>query len=276
MRIWPIFLFCLLPGTLLSQQSALLETPLAEITVKSLDLISLDTKDQIYASTTSGDIYLFDNKGKQLNLFSPVRQGRLQQLEAAWTVNIFSFSADLQEYRVLDRFLNPLAENSFLLNDITLSKAATLGNNNVVWVWDESDLSLKSVDYLRNLVLHSQPLNLILNLEDLTISEIREFKNRLFVNVPGSGIFIFDNQGNFIRKVNLKLNQRMCFYREHLLWIEGGQLMMYSLLSESIVDLGPLPTASAQYIQVGQESLVLAEPDLLKIYPLPQLFRQLK
>jgi hypothetical protein len=276
MRIWPIFLFCLLPGTLLSQQSALLETPLAEITVKSLDLISLDTKDQIYASTTSGDIYLFDNKGKQLNLFSPFRQGRLQQLEAAWTVNIFSFSADLQEYRVLDRFLNPLAENSFLLNDITLSKAATLGNNNVVWVWDESDLSLKSVDYLRNLVLHSQPLNLILNLEDLTISEIREFKNRLFVNVPGSGIFIFDNQGNFIRKVNLKLNQRMCFYREHLLWIEGGQLMMYSLLSESIVDLGPLPTASAQYIQVGQESLVLAEPDLLKIYPLPQLFRQLK
>src|SRR5690606_15247071 len=127
------------------------------------------------SSNTSGDIYLFDRRGKHVNNFSPTRQGRLQQLEASWTVNIFSFSSDLQEYRILDRFLNPIAENSFQLSEITLPRASSLGNNNVIWVWDESDLSIKSLDYLRNTILQDQPLNLILGAEDLRISEVREF-----------------------------------------------------------------------------------------------------
>lgn len=265
---WSRMLFC--------QEMLELAAPVAEIQLESLDLLSLDTKDQIYASNTSGDIYLFDQKGKQVNVFSPTRQGRLQQLEASWTVNIFSFSSDLQEYRVLDRFLNPIAENSFQLNEITLPKASTLGNNNVIWVWDESDLSIKSLDYLRNIILQSQPLNLILGTENLRVSEVREFKNRLFMNVPESGIFIFDNQGNFLKKVNLKVNQRMCFYKESLFWVEGGNLKMYALNSQETVDMGTLPSKDILYLQIGQESIVFVEQNLIKVYPLPEGLRQLK
>jgi hypothetical protein len=273
MKLSLVLFFGFLTKTLFSQEALLFEAPIAQIPMEFLDLVSLDTRDQIYASNTSGDIYLFDQKGKQLNVFSPTRQGRLQQLEASWTVNIFGFSADLQEYRVLDRFLNAIAENSFQLDEITLPKAATLGNNNVIWVWDESDLSLKSLDYLRNLVLQSQPLNLILDSEDLKVTEIREFKNRLFMNVPESGIFIFDNQGNFLKKVNLKIDQRMCFYKESLFWIEGRNLKMYSLSSQAIFDMGALPSKGIQYLQIGQENMVFVEKDLISVYPLPEGLR---
>lgn len=276
MKFYLILFFAFLSKTLFSQEILEFEAPLAEITLKGLDLASLDTRDQIFASTTSGDIYLFDQKGKQLNLYSPTRQGRLHQLEASWTVNIFSFSADLQEYRILDRFLNPIAENSFVLNEITLPKAATLGNNNVIWVWDESDLSLKSLDYRRNLILQSQPLNLILDSENLQVTEIREFKNRLFMNVPESGIFIFDNQGNFLKKVNLQINQRMCFYKENLFWIEGKNLKMYSLASQAIFDMGALPSKDIQYLAIGQEIIAFVEKDIIKVYPLPEGLKQLK
>ena len=151
----------------------------------------------------------------------------------------------------MDRFLNPIAENSFLLNNITLPKAATLGNNNIIWVWDESDLSLKSLDYLRNIILQSQPLNLILDSDDLRVTEIREFKNRLFMNVPESGIYIFDNQGNFLQKVAIKIEQRLCFYKEHLFWIEGPSLKMYSLATKGIFDLGKLPESEIESIQIS-------------------------
>src|SRR5690606_28204360 len=221
MRQLALLLITFVPLMAIAQGERKLGIPLAEISLENLDLISFDTKDQLFASTIAGDIYLFSQDGKQLNLFSPARQGRLNQLEAGWTVNIFSFSADLQEYRILDRFLNPLAEKGFSLSDINLVKAATLGNNNVVWVWDESDLSLKSLDYLRNLIIQFQPLNLILNSEELNVSEIREFKNHLFMNVPSSGIFIFDNQGNLIKKIEVKGIIKLCYYNEHLLWIQG-------------------------------------------------------
>lgn len=251
-------------------------SPIAEISVKNLDMVSLDTRDQIFASSATGDIYLFDQSGKQLNLFSPPRQARIQQLEASWTVNIFTFSADLQEYRVLDRFLNPIAENSLLFDNIILPKAATLGNNNVIWVWDESDLSLKSLDYLRKLIVQSQPLNLILDSEDLRVTEIREFKNRLFMNVPSSGIFIFDNQGNFLQKAAIQIEQRMCFYLENLFWIEENRLKRYSISTMETLDLGRLPAEGVESIQIGRDIVTFLIKDAIKVYSLPDVLKHLK
>lgn len=259
-----------------SQEKLEFKAPLAEISIKELDQVSLDTRDQIFASTASGDVLLFDKSGKQLNLFSPPRQARIQQLEASWTVNIFTFSADLQEYRVMDRFLNPIAENSLLLSTITLPKAATLGNNNIIWIWDESDLSLKSLDYLRKIIIQSQPLNLILNSNDLKVTEIREFKNRLFMNIPATGIFIFDNQGNFIQKADLQFDQRMSFYREHLFWIEGENLKMYSISNRAVKDWGPIPVTGIESVQIGREIITFMGKDVIKVYALPERLKRIK
>lgn len=271
-----IILFVLVCSGIRAQNQVEWGNPLANFQVRDLDLISLDTRDQIFITTTTGDILLFDQAGKQLNLYSPPRQGRLQQIEASWTVNIFSFSADLQEYRILDRFLNPLSENSFMLNNIILPRAATLGNNNIIWVWDESDLSLKSLDYLRNSVLQTQPLNLILDSENLSVSEIREFKNRLFMNFPQSGIFIFDNQGNYLQKINLRIDQRLCFFRESLFWIESGRLKRVSIGSQEIIDMGALPSTAITSVQVGQEIIVFASTDQVEVYALPASLRTLR
>lgn len=252
------------------------QNPIATLSISQSDLISIDTRDQIFVSKKNGDILLLDQNGKQLNLFSPPRQGRLQQLEASWTVSIFSFSEDLQEYRILDRFLNPLSEGNFLLNEITLPKAATLGNNNVIWVWDESDLSLKSFNYLQKQIIQSQPLNLVLDPQNLTVKEIREFKNRLYLNIPDSGIFIFDNQANFIQKLPIRVNQQLCFYKERFFWIENGNLKSYSIRTLEEFDLGKLPVAQASTIQIGQEILVIQTPSELQIFKLPQTLKNLK
>lgn len=252
-----------------AQNLGSLGAPIGEIRIENIDLVSFDTKDQLFVSNTSGDIYLYSADGKQLNLFSPARQGRLNQLEAAWTVNIFSFSADLQEYRILDRFLNPLAENGFQPAEVNLAKAATLGNNNIVWVWDESDLNLKSLDYLRNLIVQSQPLNLILNSANLEVSEIREFKNRLFMNVPATGIFIFDNQGNLMRKIAVDGIKKLCYYKEHLVWLEGVNLMAVSLLTDEVINLSQVDAIGAKYLQIGQERLAIVSNDKVSLYAIP-------
>lgn len=252
------------------------QNPIATLSISQTDLISIDTRDQIFVSKKNGDILLLDQNGKQLNLFSPPRQGRLQQLEASWTVTIFSFSEDLQEYRILDRFLNPLSEGNFLLNEITLAKASTLGNNNVIWVWDESDLSLKSFNYLQKQIIQSQPLNLILDPQNLTVREIREFKNRLYLNIPDSGIFIFDNQANFIQKLPIRVNQRLCFYKERIFWIENGNLKSYSIRNLEEFDLGKLSVDQASAVQIGQEILVIQTTSDLQVFKLPQKLKNLK
>lgn len=272
--VWVLLIF--IPLLTNAQEKISWATPKAILTIGQSDLISLDSRDQIYISSQTGDIFLFDQKGNQINLFSPPRQGKLQQLEAAWTVNIFSFSADLQEYRILDRFLNPLSENTFLLNDITLPKAATLGNNNIIWVWDESDLSLKSLNYLQQQIIQSQPLNLILDSPTLNVREIREIKNLLYLNIPDSGIFIFDNQGNFIQKLTIQVDQKLTFYKERIFWLEENTLKSISLPTLEVSDHGNVALAKAKSIQIGQEILVFQTDSELQIFDLPQELKNLK
>jgi len=254
--------------SLLAQQGILFNL-LQEIPIQSLDLVSFDTKDNLFLSSTTGDIFQFNSAGQQTNLYSPERQGRLQQLEAAWTVNIFSFSADLQEYRILDRFLNPLSSSRFQLTDILLAKAATLGNNNIVWVWDESDFNLKSFDYLRKLVIQSQPLNLILKLENLEVTEIREFRNQLFLNIPSEGVFIFDNQANLIKKIDLQTRQKLCLFREHLLWIQEGSIFAISLGTQQITNVGLVSNPQISALQMGQERMALIFKESVQLVNIP-------
>lgn len=246
------------------------KTPLGQINLQSLDQVSIDTRDQIFASTVTGDIYLLNKSGEEINFFSPPRQAKLQQLEASWTVNIFSFSADLQEYRILDRFLNPLAEKNFLQNDINLPKAATLGNNNIIWVYDESDFSLKSLNYLQNQLIQSQPLNLILATDQLNIQDIKEYKNRVFLAVAGTGVFILDNQANLLQKIEIPSMLRISVFREMIFWIENQKLLSYDINSAQEYNWGEIPVKNTQFIHFGQEILIFQSPSELQIFQIPQ------
>ncbi len=276
MKKLALTLFFLVLWVAQSMSQDLLENALAEIEINGLDQVSVDNRDQIFISSRQGDLYLYDSKGNRLNYFSPPRQGRISQLEAAWTVNIFTFSEDLQEYRVLDRFLNPIAEHNFFDASINLAKAATFGNNNIVWVWDESDLSLKRMDYLRNLVLDAQPLPLLTDSKNLNILEMREFKNRLFVLAPEEGVFVFDNQGNLIRQINLKQVPNLCLYKDYLLWIENDHLNTYCLSTKAIFKLFEVKDSKGSKVVVGNTKLLLVEGDKVKIFNMPTLLKNLK
>lgn len=271
-----IFFFFLAASPLLAQEKKVFGDPISEIKVEYLDLISLDTQDHIFISNTSGDIYQFSPNGKEINLFSPPNQGRLNQLEASWSVNIFSFSTDLQQYRILDRFLNPLSESNFAVYETLLAKAATLGNNNIIWVWDESDLSLKTIDYLRNITVQVQPLPLILRESSLEVTEIREYKNRLFMTIPDAGVFIFDNQGNLIKKINLKNRERLSFFKDFLIWVQNDTLVGLSLPTQAIIEICPAPEQGLEFVKVGQEHIVFQKKNSVLVYELPSWMKALK
>lgn len=252
-------------------QSALDSSPIAIISIPDFDLLSFDNRDQLYLSTAQGDLYLFDQNGNQVNYFSPPQQGRLQQLEAAWTVTVFTFSEDRQEFRILDRFLNPISEGRFSFPEINLAKAATLGNGNVIWIWDESDFSLKRMDYQRKVLLDQQPLNLVLDTENLAVLEIREIKNRLFVLTDHSGVFVFDNQANLLEKITLPEFNRICYFQDRLLWVQDQAIQSYHIPSRETKTLMSLEKKGVRQIQFGQKRMALIFEDHIELFEIPDL-----
>jgi hypothetical protein len=243
--------------------------PLTVIHVPRLDLVSLDNQGFIFVVDLEGNLYQYQaDQTTWINNFSPPRQARISNLEAFWTVNIFTFSQDLQEYRILDRFINPIAENRIPDQLISLAKVATLGNNNILWVLDESDLSLKQFDYRRNRVIQHQPLNLILGESFLHVTDMREYGNLLFLTIEGEGIFVFDNQGNFIQKYPVLYTQKLSFWKNNLVFTANGELHLVDFRSGSIQTF-PLPQEVwGMSVMIGPSTLVFYGKNQIRIYDL--------
>lgn len=237
-----------------------------------LGLLSLDNQDFLFISDLEGNLYQYNENGDQVNNFSPQRQAALTQLEASWTVNIFTFSTDLQEYRILDRFVNPVSENRIPTDLINLAKVATLGNNNIMWIFDEADLSLKQFDYRRNRILQHQPLNLILDRSSLEVIDIREYQNLVFLNIEGEGVYVLDNQGNLIRNIDIDYPQKLSFWKENLLFLEDGKIAVMDFKSGKLIKY-PLPKdINPKAVMINQQNVFLYNENQVWIFRRPHQF----
>jgi hypothetical protein len=237
-----------------------------KIDFPKLDQLSLDNQGFIFLADLEGNIYQYDRNGKFINNFSPARQGSLSQLEAFWTVNIFTFSTDLQEYRILNRFIIPIAENRFPMDLVGLAKMATLGNNNIIWVYDETDLSLKQFDFIRGRIIQNQPLNLILDRSSLDIIDIKEYQNLLFLNIRDEGFFVLDNQGNFIKRIKVASDQKIGFWKSNVVYLKDRKIILVNFQSDETKEIEVPTGIEPKAVRINRNNILFFDSNQVWIY----------
>ncbi|MFD2033467.1 hypothetical protein ACFSKL_01635 [Belliella marina] len=238
-----------------------------EIKIERISQVSLDNQGYLFIANQEGNIFQYSEKGEFVNNFSPSRQGKIDQIEAAWTVNIFTFSMDLQEFRILDRFLNPISENKIQQNGINLARAATLGNNNIIWIYDESDFSLNQFDHRRNQVLQKQPLNMVLGNSLLQIQEIKEYQNLVFLKIKDEDVVILDNQANLIKKIDAANDCRLSFWKNNLLSVKSNKLRFKNFQDGKTQEF-PIPEyLDSHQVTLSNRSVVFYDPHTIYIFP---------
>lgn len=233
----------------------------------NISILDLDNSGKILLADSKGNLTQYDEKGDSVNYYSPTMQGKLSQLEARRSLNIFTFSYDLQRFEILDRFLNPLSSSSLRNPKLGNIKAASLGNNQKLWLYDETDFSLIQYDYQRNTVLQKQALNLIIDDPSLTVLEVTEYQNTVFINIKEKGIYLFDNQGNFIKSLPVLTEQKLSFHGNNLLTTSGDQLLITSYISKKQKAVS-LPLENVK-LSVGANMILLYGPNKITAYKLP-------
>lgn len=264
-KYWIILLLFPLAGSFSKAQSFEWNDPI-EIKIKNISQVSLDNQGFLFVVDQEGNILQYNSDGQFLNNFSPTRQGKINQLEAAWTVNIFTFSVDLQEYRILDRFLNPISENRIQQKGINLARAATLGNNNIIWIYDESDFRLNQFDHRRNQILQQQPLNLILTNSTLAVQEIKEYQNLVFLKITDEGVTILDNQANFIKSLPFENGQRLSFWKKNLLSVTDTNLIMTDFLTGRHMSYDIPQELMSHQVLISNKVIIFYDKQSLKIF----------
>lgn len=264
-------IFCTLLWAWLAAVPALAQVPgwtLAyQLPAKGLSLLSIDRFDRVYVGDVRQNILQIDTLGRAINTFSPPIQGRVAMVEAWSPAKISVFYDDRQRVQLLDRFLTPLGLAD--LRDYTdgTIRAATLAADDRLWLFDETTFRLLKIDTRYTTISHETPLELLSTREPHDITFLREYQSKLYMVDRLSGVYVFDNMGNYQKKLPLPGLSYVGFLGEELYYLAGNQLHFQHLYNFQTRTF-PLPETNMPYQQVlmGDNFLYLLTKETLFAY----------
>ncbi|NJL14268.1 MAG: hypothetical protein HC913_15490 [Microscillaceae bacterium] len=222
------FLLMLLwPGALRAQVLTVIKKTGIPAFVQS----AIDKRGFIYLANAEGVVYQLDSLGRETFVYAPRRVAEVHRLEAKMGLRIFIFYREWQGFAFLDRFLNETGYYTFPSEQIGFVQMATVSADNLLWLWDSSDFSLKKYNPQTQQVVLQTPLDLQLAAEDYEVWAMEEYQNRLFVCTRTQGLLVFDNLGNFEQKLAIQVPNVPVFAQDQLFWVEEQVLHLLHLYS---------------------------------------------
>jgi hypothetical protein len=230
---------------------------------------SLDRRGNLYLTDKQDNIHQYGPDGQPLNTYSPPQPGHTAQVEAWNTSKVLVFYDDRQEIQFLDRFMAPLAQVHLpdLLDGMV--RAATLAPDDRLWLLDESSLALRQYDPSGQRLALSTPLDLLIGRSKPDFRFLRQYQNNLYLVDRNSGIYVFDNLGNYRKKLPFTGLSTVGFLGDDLYFLSGNAVHLFQLykLTERTLPL-PAVAAEAQQILLGEQFAYVLTPAGVLIYKL--------
>lgn len=190
---------------------------------------SLDRRGMLYLADRDNNLRQLARDGQPLNTYSPAQPGHTAVVEA-WNQNsLLVFYDDRQQVLLLDRFLAPLSEIRLADYLDGTVRTATLAPDGLLWVLDESNLTLREFDPQALRVVQSTPLDLLIGRSRPDFRFLRQYQNNLYLVDHTSGIFVFDNLGNYRKKLPFPGLDFITFRGDELVYLSAGQLHFFHL-----------------------------------------------
>ncbi|MBX0291038.1 hypothetical protein K3G63_11340 [Hymenobacter sp. HSC-4F20] len=213
---------------------------------------SLDRRGNLYVTDAQNNLHQYGPDGQPLNTFSPPLPGHTAQIEAWNTAKVLVFYDDRQQAVVLDRFLAPLAElrwPDYLDGQV---RVLTLAPDDRYWLLNESDLTLRQFDQGQKRFTITTPLDLLIGRSRPDFRFLREYQNNLYLVDRSSGIYVFDNLGNYRKKLPLPGLSYVGFRGDELYYLapDGVHFLHLYTLADRLL---PLPVTRGQQVLVGEQ-----------------------
>ena len=203
--------------------------------VGSATAISTDRSNSVYFLNAQRNLVKLDSLGKLQHLYSPQTPlGRATTIDAWNPLKILLFNEDRQELLLLDRFLSPIT--SVLLPDFEINgtvRAAALATDDGFWLFNETDFKLSKLDMRLRRSVAETSLNLVLDKSRFDVRMLREYQHQVYLLDYNSGIYVFDNLGNYKQKLPFTGLSYIGFLNNDLYFVKDGSLHFYDLYKQT-------------------------------------------
>lgn len=239
------------------------------ISMRQPGAASLDRRGNLYVADDQDNVRQYGPDGQPLNVYSPPLPGHTAQLEA-WNVSkIMAFYDDRQEIRLLDRFLAPITQ--IRLGDFFdgLVRVATLAPDDKLWLLNESDLTLRQFDPTVQRFGQTTPLDLLIGRSKPDFRFLRQYQNNLYLVDRNGGVYVFDNLGNYRKKLPFTGLTTLGFRGDELYYLSDGVVRFFHLytLAERTLPL-PAAVSGINQVLVGEQYTYLLTPTAVMVYKL--------
>lgn len=168
----------------------------------AFDTFTTDEMGNVYA--ISGDVLtLYDGQGRELARNSVKTMGRISALDAFYSLKPMVFSAEQGQLAVLDNTLSVQTVLNLARSGFPQVSQACMSVQNAFWFFDDREMQLVRVDAQFRPLANTGRLDQLLGIT-VRPRNMQEHDNRLYVNVPGEGILVFDLFGTYDRTIPLK------------------------------------------------------------------------
>ena len=193
-----------------------------------------DLQGNIYLSTQQGSIIKFDSSYHELVSFATDKVIPITSIDVSNRFRIFGFYRNNQSYIILDQNLRLLNENRMDPQIIGNGVAACYASDQTIWVFDDLDFSLKKFNPSLNQVVINIQLPLLLGTNSYSIAQVEEHQNRIYVNNPEDGIYVFDSFGNFLKKLEISTEHVFKIFREELYFVDQSMVKVIHIYTNEI------------------------------------------
>lgn len=166
------------------------------------DLFTTDEMGNVYA-LHGDEIELFDKQGRSWLRNSVKTFGRIENIDAFYSLKPMLFSPDQGQLAVLD---NTLSVQGSIMNlprqGFAQVVRACMSVQNNFWFFDERQLALMRLDGQLRPLSDTGRLDQLLGFTPKPVS-MQEHEGRLYVNDPEQGILVFDLFGTYMRTIPL-------------------------------------------------------------------------
>lgn len=163
-------------------------------------LIAADKLRQLYLVTPDNEVIKYSPEGRELYRFNNNTLGTLSLIDATDPFNLLLYYPDFQVAILLDRTLNQLGQFNLWEYGLFQPRAIGMANDNLLWVYDEVNFTLKKLDRQGQVTAQSDNLNLLLPRPPKPAGLLAR-NNRVYMNDPTMGILVFDNFGQYLRTI---------------------------------------------------------------------------
>ena len=231
----------------------------------SIIAFSMDRTGNIFLALEGGTIRKLSPELDSLLSYNPTRVGDFELLEAWHGFQVFAFNRKFQDFVLQDRFLSRESRYNLGQTGLFYIDLATLSSDQNLWLLEQNDLRLMKYNFRSREVILDIGLAPWLDDIDHKFSFIREYQNLLFLVDKGSGTHVFDNLGNYIKKIDTAGAVYLSFDGEYLYYLSAGQLVQQSLYAENISAI-ELPPASYKGVVVFKDKVYLLSERKIEEY----------